>query len=173
MQSGVRWIESEYFRRELENCVRDSKQTYRFLDLISGVRKISEIISTVKDKKGDRIVNKAEIATAFNDYFVEIAEKILSRLPEVDEPPMRQIIPDFCIWLYATNEEVSKIITNLANKHSSGADAKSNVTLKSIAHAITGTLVKLINYSLVTWVFPEQIAVAKVIPFYKKGSKRS
>ena len=124
VQNGVRGSKSEYFRSQFENCVCDSKQTYRFLDLIKAVRKNSEIISTVKDKIGDRIVNKTETATVFNDYFVEIGENLLSRLLEVDEPLMRQIIPDFCIWLYPTNEdEVSKIITNLAKKHSSGADA--------------------------------------------------
>ena len=90
----------------------------------------------------------------------------------MDEPLKHQIIPDFCIWLYLTNEdEVSKIMTNLANKHSSGADAISDVILKSTADAITETLVKLIDHSMVTGVFPEQLAVAKVIPLYEKGSK--
>ena len=90
----------------------------------------------------------------------------------MDEHLIRQIISDFCIWLYPTNEnEVSKIKTNLATKHSSSTDAISNVILKCIAHAITGTLVKFINYSLVTGFFPEQLALAKVIPLYEKRSK--
>ena len=86
---------------------------------------------------------------------------------------MRQIIPDFCIWIYPTNEDdVSKIIKNVASKHSSGADAISNVILKSVAHDNTGTFVKLINYSLVTGVSPEQLAVAKVNQFYKKNDQK-
>ena len=116
-------------------------------------------------------MNKTEIAKAFNDYFSEIGENLVSRLPEVAQPLMCQIIADFCIRLYPTNgDEFPKIKTNPADNHSSGADAISNVILKSIAQAIMGTMVKLINYSLVTGVFPEQLAMAKVIRLYKKGS---
>ena len=60
---------------------------------------------------------------------------------------------------------------DLANKRSSGADANNYVVLQSIALAKRGTLVKLINFSVVTRVFPEQLAVAKVILLIKKGSK--
>ena len=112
-------------------------------------------------------MNKIDISNAFNDYFVEFGENLVSRLPEVDAPLTREIIPDCCIWLYPTNEdEVSEIIMNLANKHSAVARAISNVILKSTAHASTGTLVKMISYTFVTRVCPEQLAVAKVIPLF-------
>ena len=85
---------------------------------------------------------------------------------------MRQLFPVLCIWLYPTNEnEVSKTITNLSTNFSSGADAKNHVVLKTVAPAITRTAVRLINDSLNTGVFPEQPAVAKVNPLYKKRSK--
>ena len=88
----------------------------------------------------------------------------------MDEPLICQINPEFCFRLYHTKEiEVSKIVTNFANKHSSGADALGIVILKSTAPAITGTLVQLIKYSLITGVFLEQLAVAKVIASYEKG----
>ena len=67
------------------------KQTYRFLELIRGVRTTLENISTVKDKSRDRNVNKTETATVFNDYFVEIGENLDPHLPEVDEPLMCQV----------------------------------------------------------------------------------
>ena len=41
----------------------------------------------------------------------------------------------------------------------------------SIAHAINGTLVKLIKYSLLAGVIPEQLGAATIIPLYEKGSK--
>ena len=41
VQSRIRFSKSEYFRREFENCVGDSKQTYRLLDFVRGVRKTS------------------------------------------------------------------------------------------------------------------------------------
>ena len=85
---------------------------------------------------------------------------------------MRLVSPDFCIWLYPTNEEeVPKTITNPVNKLSSGADAINNIIVMSIAHAITRTIVKLINYSLVTGSLPEQLAVGNIIPLQRKGSK--
>ena len=41
VQSGVRLIKSEYFRRQFENCVGESKQTYTFLNLMREIRKTS------------------------------------------------------------------------------------------------------------------------------------
>ena len=89
VQSAVRWSKTEYSRRQFEKCAGDFKKTYMFLDLKRTVPNTSEIIRTVKKKNGDRIVNKTEIATAFNGNFVEIGEKLVSRLPEVEEPPTR------------------------------------------------------------------------------------
>ena len=56
-------------------------------------------------------------------------------------------------------------------KHPSSDDALCNVLLKSIAHAITGALVKLINASMVKGVFPEPLAVVKFIPLCEKMIK--
>ena len=84
---------------------------------------------------------------------------------------MRQINPDFSIRRYPTKkEEMFNFITILRNKHSSGADAIKKVILKSIAYAITRKLVQLINCSLVTKVFSEQLAVTKVNPLNEKRS---
>ena len=108
--SGIRLSKCDYLRKHFESCVGDQKQTYRFLYLIKGVRKTSENISRVIEKSGDGIVNKTNTATAFNYHLVKIGETLVSRLPEVDELLKRRSVPDFCIWLYATNEdEVSKI----------------------------------------------------------------
>ena len=74
MRNEVRLNKFDFFRRQVENCVGDYKQTFRFLNLIRAVWKTLENISTVKDESGDRIVNKTETATGFNDYFVEIGE---------------------------------------------------------------------------------------------------
>ena len=77
---------SEYFRRQFGNSVGDSEQTYSFLDLIRKVWKTLENISTsLTDKIADKFAKKTEIATAFNDYIVQIGENSTSRLPKVHE----------------------------------------------------------------------------------------
>ena len=91
VQSGVKLIISEDFKGHFEKYFGDSRQTYRFLNFITEVRTVSENNSSAKDKSGDGNLSKAKIATAFNDYFVEIVENFNSRLLEVDEPSMCQV----------------------------------------------------------------------------------
>ena len=82
---------------------------------------------------------------------------------------MRPKIFDFFFRLYPTNEDiVSKNKTNFAKKHSSGAAAVSNIILKLISHDVTRILVKRTNFSLVTGVFAEKLAVAEGFPLGKK-----
>ena len=100
VQNGVRLSRSEMFRSKVENCVSDYKKTHRCLNLIRGLRKTS---STLGGKSGDKIVNKTMGATAFNDYSFGNGEKLVFRLLEVNEPLVRQKIPDFRVWLYPSN----------------------------------------------------------------------
>ena len=67
------------------------------------------------------------------------------------------------------NEEMSKIIDKFLPKTSSGIDGISMKLIKRIKHLITDSLTLIINQSLNTGIFPENLKSAKVLPLFKKG----
>ena len=59
-------------------------------------------------------------------------------------------------------------LSKITNSHSCGHDNISSSTLKCIAHEICECLTLIINQSITTGIFPENLKIAKVVPIYKK-----
>ena len=75
------------------------------------------------------------------------------------------------MYLFETNaEEVAKIITNLENKKSTGHDDITVKFIKISSIYISELLARVINISIKTGIYPDQLKIAKVIPIYKKGN---
>ena len=71
-----------------------------------------------------------------------------------------------------TNElEVSKIVTSLKNKKSSGHDGISNEILESCSPIIEKHLVGSFNNCIEKQFFPECLKLAKVLPLFKTGAE--
>ena len=68
-----------------------------------------------------------------------------------------------------SNNEILKIINTFLPKTSSGEDGLSMKILKRIKHIIVDSLSLIINQSLNTGIFPENLKLAKVLPLFKKG----
>jgi hypothetical protein len=64
---------------------------------------------------------------------------------------------------------VVSIIKSLHNKKSMGIDEISEPLIKKCYPKITNVLTYIINLSLSTGYFPDQLKIAKVKPLYKKG----
>ena len=64
---------------------------------------------------------------------------------------------------------VSKIISEMKSKNSSGHDEISSKMLKTISNSLAKPLTLLINQCLYTGIFPDNMKLAKVIPIHKKG----
>ena len=69
-----------------------------------------------------------------------------------------------------TNDIIEKIIDNLKSKSSHGHDGLSTKLLKSIKAAISTAITHIINQSLNTETFPDNLKLAKVIPIHKKAT---
>ena len=67
-----------------------------------------------------------------------------------------------------TIEETMRIIQKLKNKHSCGHDEISTALLKTVQHEFASAKTLVINQSLNTGIFPDQLKIAKVIPVYRK-----
>ena len=75
------------------------------------------------------------------------------------------------MFLFETDaEEVAKIINNLENKKSTGHDDITVKFIKISSIYISELLAQVINISIKTGIYPDQLKIAKILPLYKKGS---
>ena len=59
----------------------------------------------------------------------------------------------------------------MKNKQIAGHGDISNFILKGVLSSIADPLAHILNVSILSGVFPEQMKIAKVIPLFKKGDK--
>ena len=62
-------------------------------------------------------------------------------------------------------------LSKLTPSHNCGHDNLSAITLKSIANEICKCITLIINQSITTGIFPDQLKVAKVVPIFKKNDQ--
>ena len=62
-----------------------------------------------------------------------------------------------------------KTLNSLCNKTSSGYDGISTQLLQFLSPALIKPPRLIINLSLITGIFPDELKTAEVAPFYKKG----
>ena len=64
-----------------------------------------------------------------------------------------------------------RYLSNLNLSHSCGHDNLSTVILKYIANEISECLTLIINQSITTGIFPDQLKIAKFVPIFKKDDQ--
>ena len=114
-----------------------------------------------------------DIAESFNDYFVNIAQKLKdqSGSPSVSSHPglpkltrCQKNMPPATV----TYEDVASVIKSLKPKATSDTCIK---PLKEVSHIMSGLLTHAISKSLEQGLVPDGIKIAKVVPLHKSGSK--
>ena len=60
-------------------------------------------------------------------------------------------------------------LSRLTPSHSCGHDNLSAITLKCIANEVCGCLTLIINQTIIAVIFPNQLKIANVVPFFKKN----
>jgi hypothetical protein len=153
-------------------------------------RIINEEKGNIKRNKGIHFImigkkvvtNQEKIATAFNKYFLSIADSII---PENNNHANKEIVNpiNYLVntfsrpfnkihWKYATSYEIEKIIRSLKTKNTSGNYKISNRVIKSSSAYIISPLTHICTAILNIGIFPERLKFAMVKPVFKKGKSR-
>jgi hypothetical protein len=123
---------------------------------------------------GSNIRDPETIANVFNVYYESIAQKILEDKPLAKTNGINlyrvKYNSNSMFLTPATEEEVVELIKGLDNKKSMGLDDIPDYIIKKCHTNITTALTYIINLSLSTGKFPDQLKIVKVKPLYKKGS---
>jgi hypothetical protein len=164
-----------HYNKLFKEYKNDLKTTWKLVREVSCSNKADK--SSLPDYfryKDNILKNPQEIANSFNEYFTEIGPKLASEIPtskshfsEFLGAPQSQEFK-FCEM---SEIRILNFINKMKPKSSFGEDCISNNVLKVIAPTIIQPLKHLINLSLKTGFFPDQLKIAKIIPIFKESSR--
>lgn len=131
-------------------------------------------ISKIKTGLNEYVTNPTDIANIFNNYFVDKVKP----LPDIDKNKNKRI----CINRTSINSMflgpssslgIYKIIKNLKNTNSVGFDGISTKVIKSVNEEICSHLSYLINLSIITGEYPNDLKKTIIKPLFKKENRES
>ena len=174
MKENIRAAKREYYFKTFTAQKKDMKKTWKTIDETLNRRKNKSQFPSKFIVNNRSITDHKEIADQFNIFFSNIGSTLSDSI-EINDNTL-----DFTDYLNnptehrfnfntITESKTLSIINKLKSKNSSGKDEISNKLLKSIKDEIAKPLTIIINQSLKTGIFPEELKIAKVKPLYKKG----
>ena len=145
---------------------RHGQSSMKFLTTLT-IKKNFHLISLWKIKNSD----KQDIANQFNTFLANIGPDLSKKIPKHQDKSMESYLKENILWSFnfelIEQDTMKKIIKRLNAKHSSGHDNVSTILLKEISPLIISPLTLILNQSLTTWIFPDKLKVAKIIPLFK------
>ena len=152
------------------------RDTWKPLNEVLNKQKTSSAVDKYTLDDGSFISDPQNIVEYFNDFFVNIGDRLASDIPATLTNFRSYLKGSYVdsFVLHLTNPEVLKTIVNgLSNKYSYGVDSTPVAIMKKCISPIADVLAYVINCSFSSGCFPDELKIAKVCPVYKGGSKTS
>ncbi len=150
-----------YFKNKLESTT-NSKEGWRTINLLLNKKSKSTLINELK--VGDSIVTgDKNSAAAFNNYFSIIGENLSENLSCNNTDPLNYVTPVTEVFELKniTMDELRCEISKAKAGKSTGLDEISNKLLKAAGETIIGTLSQILNLSIDTGIFPDDLKHTK------------
>ena len=166
----IRDAKGTYFNNQFDKCKNDIRKTWKIIN--SNTRKKIKN-SQVKICENENAIANEAVPNKFINYFSNIANKLVSEIPEVDvsvESYLSNINYNSFFMSPIVSQEIEAAITNL--KDSGGGVYKiSTLVLKDVKSTIGNILLSIFNLCIEYGYFPEELKIGCISPVYKKGDK--
>ena len=120
--------------------------------------------------------DKKQIADSFNSFFVSVGEQNNANIERHRKSHFRNYLTDQVETQFTfrsiSNSGSVRMIKNVKLSNTKGHDGISSDLLKLMGNAISKSITLIINQSLRTDIIPDKLKIAKVIPIFKKDSKK-
>ena len=159
-----------FIQNKIQNCGRDSRKMYKIINKLIGRNRRSDVsYNLVFNNIGTD--DPSSIADYFNEHFVNVADEIASKLPQISFPSSNYA-EEQSVMLHETNVvEVLSQIASLKNSFSYGVDLITNTVIKRFDRTLAPFLVNYINESFLSGVFQNSLKRATIQPHFETGSK--
>lgn len=162
---------NRYYNNEINKNKNNPRKLWQILNSLTG-RANKSIDDAILKAFQKNQLTVTQLANNFAREFDNNVKKIL--------PHCKNIIINKSIYTFPENRSmffkpanyssVSKIIKKLNTHKSAGADSIRCIDIKLLCDKITTAIVRLINTSVRTGIYPSQLKLGIVRPIYKKGN---
>ena len=163
----------EYYHNYFAKNEKNMRKLWDGINSIIAKKTCSHsIIDKVKDVNGKLLDDPTQMASNFNEYFVNVADSINKAIPRTPNSPLRYLgsANENSLFLSpVTHFEVEDVISNLSSSKSTGPHSVPIKLLKVVKHHISHPLAELVNQSFLKGIFPSKLKIAKVVSVFKKG----
>ena len=176
LKKSIREAKRIYYQNVFDKYKNDIKNTWKTISEL--LCKSSKKSNPIKELKvGNRIItDKNEICNTFNKFFVNIGPSLAENIKPTKNIRftsfLKKVVSSSFHFDLVGEEDVLKIVKSLKSKNSAGSDGISTNLLKIIIPAILKPVKLILNQSLVTGIFPDNLKVAKVTPLFKKNDSQ-
>lgn len=166
---------NSHFHDQFNKCKSDIKKTWSLINKILNRTSTNDYPDFFLDTDGNKLTDYKHIADGLNNFFSNVGPELSSSIkpgPKEAADYFDTItdIPSFTLHGVSV-DDVTKAITDLKTKSSSGFDNISTKVLQHIKSDIAPYLTKIANQVISTGIFPDKLKVAKVTALHKKGDK--
>ena len=168
----LRIAEKRYYSHIFEQNKQNLSQVWKVINGIINKRKVA--VKTSRFKHNNKILTEAkDIANQFNLYFTTVGSNLAKKIRDIGIKPefflQAQYINSF-FFSPVTENDIQILINSLRDSSPGYDDIKPKV-VKHVSTEIIVSLTHIINVSLETGIFPNDLKIAKVLPLFKKGDR--
>ena len=170
-------ISKDFYDAEIiEKYEDDKRRVWQQINKMTNRKSHKKIsVDLLIDAKGNELRDKKEIANNLNDHFNTIGSKMASKFENsARKDPLRHITRSpLCTmyFLFATNDEISKLISEIEAKKATGPDGISAYLVKISLEVLAPKLTMIFNKCIKESTFPNLLKIAEIIPLHKGGEK--
>ena len=151
----------EYYHNYFAKNEKNMRKLWDGINSIIAKKTCSHsIIDKVKDVNGKLLDDSTQMASNFNEYFVNVADSINKAIPRTPNSPLRYLGSANENSLFrspVTHFEVEDVISNLSSSKSTGPHSVPIKLLKVVKHHISHPLAELVNQSFLKGIFPSKL----------------
>lgn len=162
----------EYFNNKVSNSSNTIKTAWQLINSDLGRERFN--LKQINLKLNNKLITDPNIVSnILNNNFVEmVSQHVIPKLGNKcfnTQIKTKTVLHNFRVKTI-DEEQLSKVIDSLKNKSSSGYDEIPINIIKEAKTALIKPLLHVINSSLITGIYPEELKVSKIVPIYKKGA---
>jgi hypothetical protein len=172
----IRKAKRSYYESKFESAKNDLKLTWKLINEVINKRNNKPSIPTRFLSDNETLTDPTKIAERFCSFFTNVGPTLAKKIPPVDVSFRSFLIENnnAPIIIKPTDvNELRHICKAFKSGKAPGVDNVPTHIIKNSFDLISEPLVKLINLSLSTGVFPDKLKIAQIIPIYKSGESDS
>ena len=166
----------DFYSKLFNKIGSDTKTLWSVMNSL--IKKVSNRKDVIElNVSGQKISEPSKVCDVMNDHFVNVGNRLLTdtvtNTPAKDPLTYVKRVEQNLLLGRITEAEISRFVLKMKPKHSCGCDGISNDLLRKIIHTIKAPLCYVLNQSLISGLFPEDMKIAKVVCLFKSGDPTS